>query len=154
MKWNLEQVKAGGLANASSSYWKSFDILDDYTLRINLPFWANLSVRSLTNLPGTAVSPTAFQKNGLQYMQTHMIGTGAFKQTDYQKDVVISFAKNPDYWDKGKPYLDGIQMLYVSDALTRIASFQSGGADVMNIYSNPRQGQSYRKPGIKFWFDL
>ena len=148
-KWNLEQVKSGTLGQVSARYWKSIDVVDDYTLRIHWSTWTNLAVRSLTNLPASAVSPTAYEKNGVEYMRFHMIGTGAFKQTNYVRDVTIQFAKNTDYWQKGKPYLDGIDFLYVVDSLTRQALFKSGGADVMNIYSDPRLGVQMQEAGYQ-----
>ena len=34
-----------------------------------------------------------------------------------------------DYWQKGKPYLDSIRILFVPDVTTRIAMLESGEVD-------------------------
>ena len=39
--------------------------------------------------------------------------------------------KNPDYWDKGRPYLDRIVLKPLPDAQSRFASLQSGEADII-----------------------
>ena len=39
--------------------------------------------------------------------------------------------KNPDYWNKGHPYLDRIVLKPLPDAQSRFASLQSGEADIV-----------------------
>ncbi len=136
VKWNYEQTKAGGMNNASTQFWKSFDVLDDYTIRINMTTWQNRLARSFADGVAFTCSPTAFQKNGIDWIRWHMVGTGPFVQTDFQRDVSLTTTKNTNYWEQGKPYLDGVQLLYVTDSLTAQALFKSGGADVINSYSN------------------
>jgi peptide/nickel transport system substrate-binding protein len=38
--------------------------------------------------------------------------------------------KNEDYWQEGKPYLDGIEVKYVPDSVTASAMMQAGEADM------------------------
>jgi len=132
VKWAFEQAKTG--VNVSSTRpWKSFEILDNYTLKINFTEWQNFLIRSFSAVTTLIPSPTAFQKNGLEWMRTHMVGTGPFMQTDYQRDVVLKSTKFKDYWGTGKPYLDGVESLYVADQLTRIALFKTGGGETMAV---------------------
>ena len=42
-------------------------------------------------------------------MRQHPIGTGPFKFVEFKPNEVIKVARNPDYWKKGRPYLDGIE---------------------------------------------
>src|ERR1035437_4094828 len=42
-------------------------------------------------------------------MRTHPIGTGPFKFVEFKQNESITLTKNPDYWKKGLPYLDGIE---------------------------------------------
>src|SRR3546814_9840598 len=42
-------------------------------------------------------------------MRTHPIGTGPFKFADFQQNQYIKLTKNEDYWQEGRPYLDGIE---------------------------------------------
>ena len=39
-------------------------------------------------------------------MRTKPIGTGPFKFVELNRNVSIKLVRNPDYWKKGRPYLD------------------------------------------------
>jgi peptide/nickel transport system substrate-binding protein len=149
VKWNLDQTKAGA-ANASTTlYWKSWDVIDDYTIRINFTTWQNRMVTGLSMPATNMISPAAYTKNGVDWIRVHMVGTGPFLQTDYQTDVVTKTVRNPNYWATGKPYLDGVQYLYVADEMTRVALFKSGGADVLDLNSNGRIAQDLKAAGFE-----
>jgi peptide/nickel transport system substrate-binding protein len=149
VKWNFEQVKATPLNASTTSYWKSFEVLDDYTIKINLTQWQNRQLRSFGNPTSIICSPAAYEKNGLDWMRWHMVGTGAFVQTDFQKDVTLKTKKNTEYWDTGKPYLDGFQLLYVVDELTRLALFKSGGAEIVDLAGNARVASELQSAGYQ-----
>src|SRR5207249_11497419 len=42
----------------------------------------------------------------------------------------IEYVKNPDYFVKGRPYLDGIKFLMIRDRSTQIAALQARQLDV------------------------
>jgi peptide/nickel transport system substrate-binding protein len=148
VKWDYDMVKTTGMFGTVSDYWKSIDVVDDYTVKINYTSWQNTDIKSLGENFGFFVSPTAFQKNGLQWMQNNLIGSGPFKMVDFQRDVVFNVSRFDNYWDTGKPYLDGIQYLYVADALTRQALFQSGGADVLYLSAGGKTTQDLQNAGF------
>jgi peptide/nickel transport system substrate-binding protein len=128
VKWNLDQLKAAALS--STSKWTTIELVDDYTVRLNVSEYANTL---LNGLAGAAyiVSPTAFKEKGKDYLLWHPVGTGPFKFVSYEKDVAVKFTKNPDYWQKGKPYLDGIEMLIINDTMTQASSFQEKEGDAI-----------------------
>jgi hypothetical protein len=43
----------------------------------------------------------------------------------------IKMVKNPDYWEKGKPYLDGITFLPLPNDQTRVNALRSGEVDMI-----------------------
>jgi peptide/nickel transport system substrate-binding protein len=132
VQWNLQQAMApGSQAIASTTQWKSIDVVDDYTVRVNLKSFTNLLVRSFADTVSFMASPTAYQKNGLDGSQFNPVGTGAFIQKDFQRDVSMTVTRNPNYWEQGKPYLDGMQFLFVGDNMTADALFKSGGGEVL-----------------------
>src|SRR5262249_46155270 len=51
-------------------------------------------------------------------MRTKPIGTGPFKFVEFKQNEGIRLAKNPDYWKKGRPYLDGIEFTIVPNRAT------------------------------------
>ncbi len=63
-------------------------------------------------------------------MRTTPIGTGPFKFVEFKSNQSVSLKRNPDYWDKGKPYLDGIEWRIVTSRSTRILAFSTGEFDM------------------------
>jgi peptide/nickel transport system substrate-binding protein len=63
-------------------------------------------------------------------MRTRPIGTGPFKLTSFREYQSVSLARNPDYWKKGRPYLDGIEFTISSNGSTAILSFAVGRFDM------------------------
>jgi len=68
-------------------------------------------------------------------MRLHPIGTGPFKFVEFKPNERIVVAKNPDYWKKGRPYLDGIEYQIVPNRSTAILGFIAGQFDVTWPYS-------------------
>ena len=64
-----------------------------------------------------------------------MIGTGPFTLKEHTRKVRVVLARNPDYFDKGRPYVDEYVILSTPDAATRMAAFRTGQSDVMWLAS-------------------
>jgi peptide/nickel transport system substrate-binding protein len=58
------------------------------------------------------------------------IGTGPFKWDHWTKGQELKLVKNPNYWQKGKPYLDSVTWTTVGDDNTRILQLKGGQAQV------------------------
>jgi peptide/nickel transport system substrate-binding protein len=63
-------------------------------------------------------------------MRTHPIGTGPYKFVEMKQNESIKFVKNPDYWKKGLPYLDGIEYTIIKNRATAVLAFIAGKIDV------------------------
>jgi peptide/nickel transport system substrate-binding protein len=63
-------------------------------------------------------------------MRSHPIGTGPFKFVEFQPNEHITVTRNPDYWKKDRPYLDGIEYTIIKDVSTRLLSFIAGKDDI------------------------
>ena len=68
-KWNLDNT----IAKKSQPYWVSVDIIDDYTIRLNLNSWSNTILTGL-EAASRMVSQAAFQKNGADWMRNNPVG--------------------------------------------------------------------------------
>ncbi|MBI2906515.1 MAG: ABC transporter substrate-binding protein [Chloroflexi bacterium] len=55
-----------------------------------------------------------------------VMGTGPYKLKSYTTGTSLDYAKNPDYFVKGRPYLDGITFYIIKDSATRLAAFRTG----------------------------
>ena len=71
-------------------------------------------------------------------MRLHPIGTGPFKFVEFKPNEMIRIAKNPDYWKKGLPYLDGIEYPIIKDVSTRMLAFLAGKTDVYHGATIPQ----------------
>jgi peptide/nickel transport system substrate-binding protein len=149
VKWNFDMMKTAGSTTAgSTTNWKSVEVLDNYTIRVNLKTWQNTALNTFATAACFMVSPASYEKNGPEWTNTNIVGTAPFMQAGYQRDVSITFKRNPNYWEQGKPYLDGITHLFVSDALTAEALFKSGGGEVLQSYSDLMTNR-FRTAGYK-----
>jgi peptide/nickel transport system substrate-binding protein len=61
--------------------------------------------------------------------RTSCVGTGPFKFKEWRKGEFVEYVKNPDYWVKGRPYLDGLKYIVIAERGTRTAALQSGAVD-------------------------
>jgi peptide/nickel transport system substrate-binding protein len=62
------------------------------------------------------------------------VGTGPFKFQSWQPGQSITFVRNPDYWDTGKPYLDRVIFQIMPDANSRVLALESGDIDYITNY--------------------
>jgi peptide/nickel transport system substrate-binding protein len=58
------------------------------------------------------------------------IGTGPYKFVEWQKGQFMRFDRNPDYWKKGRPYLDRIVARFIADGSTRAATLETQEAHI------------------------
>ncbi|MBS0220876.1 MAG: ABC transporter substrate-binding protein [Proteobacteria bacterium] len=99
---------------------------DDYTATIHL----HHPQPSLPSLLASGYSPIYPCHIPPAQMRTKPIGTGPFKFVEFRQNEGIKLARNPDYWKKGHPYLDGIEFSIVPNRATAILGFVSGRFDM------------------------
>lgn len=63
-------------------------------------------------------------------LRTRCVGTGPFKLKEWRRGEFVEYVKNPDYFVKGRPYLDGLRYIVIKERGTRIAALQAGRVDV------------------------
>src|SRR6478736_3250601 len=63
-------------------------------------------------------------------MRTKPVGTGPFKFVEFKANESIKLIRNPDYWKKGLPYLDGIEFTIIPNRSTAILAFVAGKFDM------------------------
>jgi peptide/nickel transport system substrate-binding protein len=56
------------------------------------------------------------------------VGNGPFRFKEWRRGSALIVERNPDYWDRGKPYLDGIVMRFIPDGAGRSAALETGEA--------------------------
>jgi peptide/nickel transport system substrate-binding protein len=82
---------------------------------------------------------------------TKAVGTGAFKFVEWVPGDHITLAKNPNYWESGHPYLDGIQISIYRDAQAMVAALESGALDVADLIPIPDADRLKSDPRFKLY---
>ncbi len=126
-KFNLEQFKAA--KRPGTQYWSAIKVVDDYTLRIELSEWQNTILEDLGTV--LMISPTAYKTMGKEKVNWHPVGTGPFKFVSLDRDVATIYEKFNGYWQKGKPYVDRMELLVIKDPVTQGASMETGEGDAL-----------------------
>jgi peptide/nickel transport system substrate-binding protein len=147
LRWNFQLGLDGGRLT-DGQFVKSLDVLDEYTLRMNLTEYTSLAFENY----GWAMilSPTAFKANGgKEWARTHPVGTGPFKLADFKRDTSIRYERNNDYWRKGYPLLDAIEIRFVPDPITASMMMESKEADAWLDVSNMRTVLDLQQKGFK-----
>ena len=85
---------------------------------------------SLLSMLAAGYSPVYPCHVSTRDMRLHPIGTGPFKFVEFKGGESIKVARNPDYWRKGRPYLDGIDFTIISTRSTAILAFIAGKFDM------------------------
>src|SRR6201746_1616392 len=63
-------------------------------------------------------------------MRTKPIGTGPFKFVEFKANESIKLTRNPDYFKKGLPHLDGIEFTIIPNRSTAMLAFVAGKFDM------------------------
>jgi peptide/nickel transport system substrate-binding protein len=62
--------------------------------------------------------------------RTNPIGTGPFKFVEFKSNEKVRVVRNPDYWKRGLPYLDGVDYTIVANRSTRVLGLIAGAFDL------------------------
>jgi peptide/nickel transport system substrate-binding protein len=144
VKWNLDRE----IEAKRATDWESVDVVDDYTVRINIPGYRNTILTGLGSGYAMIISPTAVEKNGLDWARWHPVGTGPFKFVEYERDARLVYERNDDYWQEGLPYLDGVEFVVIADETVRKIAFEMG--DIHTLRASGITALELRDLGYKY----
>jgi len=151
VKMNLDERKKGMIGALMNSI-ASIDVVDDYTVRLNLNEYKFGILESYTQKAGLMISPKVLEngktKKGKKWAKKNAVGTGPFKFVRYERDVILVFEKFDGYWKKGKPYLDGIEIHFIKDPMTLAVSFRAGETNMIRSVEN-KHAAELKKDGYK-----
>jgi peptide/nickel transport system substrate-binding protein len=125
--WNYNRIKSdrkidGGIKANFFVPLGSTETPDKYTLVLHAtqPWPAVFNVLAWTNILDPQVPPE----------QNKPAGTGPFTFVEWVQGDHVTLKKNPNYWQSGKPYLDGIEIKILSDPQSMVSQLEGGGIDV------------------------
>jgi ABC-type transport system substrate-binding protein len=68
----------------------------------------------------------------IKWATDHVVGTGPFMLSEFVRDDHVTWVKNPNYWQSGKPYVDKVIFTYIPDSVSAAAVMEKGDADLWN----------------------
>lgn len=124
---------------------------DEKTVQIKLKWPYGYFIYNLADQDSTIIAPELFDGKA----KTTAVGTGPFVLSDWQKGSAVILKKNPNYWDKGLPYIDQIQYVVQNDFATNVANFIAGKLDVFSLLT-PESEADIRKsnPKAVLWYTV
>ncbi len=131
VKWNLDHyLEVGAKVEALLSSIDSVEVIDEYTVQLNLNKWSSILPYAFSRECGYMFSPTFFKEHGEEYCKEHPCGTGPFDLAEWNYDVSKKFVKRDDYWG-GDVKLDSVEYIIYKDPLVSSAALQSGEIDAI-----------------------
>ncbi len=138
VKANFDRVtnKANALRRYSLYYnIAKTEVVDPYTVKFTLHEPFSAFVNQLGHASGAMICPNAIKQYPGKQLAFHPCGTGPFKVAEYNPSEILHVVKNPDYWRKGLPKIDGMTFKPVPENSTRVAMLRTGEAQF--IYPVP-----------------
>jgi peptide/nickel transport system substrate-binding protein len=135
VKYSLERFAAKSGFRSRFDDVERIEVVDDYTVKLvtKHPF-----APMLTNLATPAYNvilpKEAEEKYGDFNKAEAAIGTGPFILDSYERGVKLTFKRNPDFYLKGLPYLDGIEWQMTPDAAARLSLLRAGKVDFLHVH--------------------
>ena len=90
------------------------------------------SASLLSNLasPWNVIFPKKYLDRDPNHFKANVVGSGPFKYKSYVRGSTFEGERNPDYFVKDRPYLDGYKFFISTETSVRAAAIRSGRAHI------------------------
>lgn len=125
------------------------EVVDDYTVRFVLKSKNASLPMALGNKYGGVVPEGLFDdENAKNRINAESFGTGPFKLAEFVPNSHVTLERNPDYWDAGLPYLDGIDFSILPNSASMLVALRNQRVDLVAL-SRPQDVQQVAAvPGL------
>jgi ABC-type transport system substrate-binding protein len=92
--------------------------------------WPSASFLTALASPFNWIYKADILARDIRWYEKNVMGTGPFVFVEHQRGSHWVGKKNPNYWDTGKPYLDGYRALFIKDSAAQVAAVRGERAHV------------------------
>jgi peptide/nickel transport system substrate-binding protein len=148
VKYSLDRFAAKSGFNTRFEPVSGIEVVDRHTVRITLKEPYAPFLNHLANPSFCVILPREVEEKFKDFNHPDaVIGTGPFVLKSYDKGVRVVFERNPGYFMKGLPYLDGVVIEITPDAAARVAVLRAGKTELPHIWGwvSPEEARSLQK---------
>ena len=96
---------------------------DDTTVRFRLK-WPSASFLLGLASPWNFIYQADMLAKDMHWYEQNILGSGPFVFVEHVRGSHLVGKRNPNYWEKGKPYLDSYRAIFISDTAARVAALK------------------------------
>ena len=105
---------------------KSAEVIDRNTVKVRLHYPSPSFIKFLA-VDYMKVVPKHVIEAGVDInVWEHIVGSGPFKMKRARRGDSVTYERNPNYFKKGRPYLDSLTILAITDPGTAAAAIKAG----------------------------
>jgi len=102
---------------------------DAYTVRFRLKYASASFLASLLS-PYNFIYKADTLAKDMNWYEKNIMGTGPFTFVEHVKGSHVVGKKNANYWDQGKPYLDGFRAIFMPSSSAQVAAVRAERAHI------------------------
>src|SRR6266403_1497547 len=114
---------------------------DPQTIRFRLK-WPEASFLVTLASPYSWIFKADILAKDVRWYEKNVMGTGPFTFVEHVKGSHWVGKRNPNYWDKGKPYLDGFRAIFISSSSAQVAAIRGERAHIQFRGFSPAERDS------------
>jgi peptide/nickel transport system substrate-binding protein len=149
VKFTFDRLRAPDSAYSYKSQIETIadvTVVDPHTVKFMLsaqtgPFLTYMA------FPGSSIVPKKLVETGHD-LNAKPIGSGPFKFVSYQPRSMVIFEKNPDFYEAGKPYFDGMEFHLIADVTALTNAVLAGTVHFSNEIPPKDWANVSSTPGI------
>ena len=121
-----------GVASARKAFFVAVDSVsapDNDTVVFKLKYPSGAFIPALAN-PYNFIYSKAVLDKDMHWYEKNVMGSGPFLFEERQAGAFIKGKRNPNYYQKGKPYLDGFEAIFADKQSLRVQAIQGNRAAI------------------------
>ena len=133
-----------GMKSSRGASYQSVEVVeapDPSTVRFRLK-WPEASFLLNLSSPWNFIYKADILAKDIRWYEKNVMGTGPFTFVEHVKGSHWVGKKNPNYWDKGKPYLDGYRAIFISSSSAQVAAVRGERAMIQFRGFSPAERDS------------